>query len=284
MARLAGLLAMCATLCSCGLVIDFGDDSTRSADAGEADAMASGRDAAGASDAAAVRDARAPDAEAPPDAGEPALDGGMHVGDASTAPVDAGAPCGLYDPFDDGVPGAVWTVYEDPLVPIRETGGVLEIRPAAGRSAPAYSGYETSEPLNLVNGWVEVRAAGITNAGSWSEMFFQISDGSWLMLFGYSFGRMVCRTERTDHTMRDMSTPGYDATRDVYWRVRHDGGDLVCETSADRTTWIERGRKPNNLDLAAVWFSPYAGTWRTEADPGIARYDDARAWSPAMCP
>ena len=279
-------LTLCATLGGCGLVLDLdasdaGVGGARDGAAG--DAMAVRLDADRRADGRAALDAPiARDTSAHPDGTTPP---GDSASDAIAAPSDAMSTCGvLYDDFTDPTVDPLWEVFFDDGTTIRETGGVLAIDPVASVTDPRYAGYYTGTPMNLTGGWVEVRAARLTNATSYSEMFLEISDGAWLVLFGYSYGRMVCRIERTDHSMRDMSLPPYDGSRDVYWRIRHDGSSLICETSSDRATWTERARKPSYLDMTNVRFSPYAGTWRDESAPGVAHYDDVRAFGPALCP
>jgi hypothetical protein len=60
----------------------------------------------------------------------------------------------------------------------------------------------------------------------------------------------------------------YDATKDVWWRLRERGGVLSFDTSADGTTWTPHGSALVTLDLSNVSISLGGGTYLAVSNPG----------------
>jgi hypothetical protein len=195
--------------------------------------------------------------------------------DGSTSTVDAFPPNQfLEDSFNTPGVDSIWQQWSDPGTTIAETNNQLTITLAADQSGSSYAGYTTVGSHDMQDGYFEIEGVQMPTADNWGEMFFTITDGSYIALFGYSYGRMVARTETVAHTDRSTTLPSYDPIAARFWRMRSEGTEMVWETSPDGTSWNERRRDINPVNMSAVSLKLYGGTFNSQPNPGVAIYDN----------
>jgi hypothetical protein len=231
------------------------------------------------------------------DSGSTAIDASQV--DGSTATIDASlidatvdantidaAPqtCLLEDDFNTPGADSIWQQWSDPGVTIAETGNQLFITLAASQSGSSYAGYSSVDSYDMQERYFSVEGVQMPTANNWGEMFFTVTDGSYIALFGYSYGRMVARTETVSHTNRSTTLPSYDPAADRFWRMRSEGAEMVWETSPDGTSWNERRRDTNPVNMSAVWLKLYGGTFDSQPNPGVATYDNLTTSIEVTCP
>lgn len=186
--------------------------------------------------------------------------------------------CEMTDDFTEPGLGPIWAEpFAAAGTSIEESGGTLNIHPAPNHHGPTYAFYAVRF-LDLRGGEASVKVVEVTSSTTSAELFLMIDDDVTSLHFGYKQGSLVLRVWDLALTpsRRDEILVPYDAAEHRYFRIRNEGADTVWETSPDGTAWTERRRLAVAFDWADARVRLSAGTFEPVAEPGIARFDDAR--------
>lgn len=215
------------------------------------------------------------------DGGRPA-DAGI-ASDAATGSDDGGDDGGIAPAcvaFEDGFDGdkpAFWAEWSSGMTTLARTGSELVITLAVNAELPDYAGY-VATPVDLREAAVFVEVSELTGTASIRpEMFLFVGDGIMQVSLGFAGGRMIYRAwDEAQMMMRDDQIDRCEPC-DMWWSIAFEGSDVVFRTSADGSTWVERRRMTSPVDPSAADVAIFAGTFDSDASPGVARY--ARLWS-----
>jgi beta-glucanase (GH16 family) len=110
-------------------------------------------------------------------------------------------------------------------------------------------------------------------AGTTETQFQALANPSNYVDFGWVNGTLYCR--EVVNGASDATYPGYTPAQDKFLRMRHDGTNLIWETSPDGVTgWVTRRSKVPVVPLTNLGVQLVAGYYGTETAPGTATWDD----------
>ncbi len=217
---------------------------------------------AGSSDAALV-DGHAPT----PDGRMGTPDTSTPVSDACTASANP-AVGSLVDTFASATIASQWVVTTPGCV--SDVAGAIVATPAANNAGDyciLKNAFNTS--YHLTCSQIVLKVPTVTSPVLGVQTFLDISpSGSSsqsldviLEAGGFSFALAAT-----------MDLGGYNATNDLWWRLREVGGQVEFSTSPDASSWNVRGATPAPFSLDALEISFGAGAYKSVASPGQARF------------
>jgi hypothetical protein len=168
----------------------------------------------------------------------------------------------------------------DPLVGIAQTGGRLEITPRVNTSGERHRGIGSVNTIDLTGGSAQVQ---VTPANGRSDTIFALSgSGNNFLVFGRGYQTIWC--EQIVAGTRSYVTIADTSTTVRYWRIRHDAGadTVIFETSPDSVTWTTLNSVVRAIPITALRVELCAGTFKSEAAPGRAIFDDVLVVGPAQ--
>jgi len=186
------------------------------------------------------------------------------------------------DDFNDGTRDtAKWNVgilsrtasNFDPLMPVTEQAGTLNISPRANQTGSFYSGYVTAAVWDLTSSSVSVEVVQKAAGNSATIFSAGIDKDNWYSLRGKA-NTLYLESRRLGVTT--SVSIAYNATTMRFWRLRHDAGtdSIVFETSPDRIVWTQRQSVARQIAITAVRIELIAGTGEAIAAPGSALFDN----------
>jgi len=122
---------------------------------------------------------------------------------------------------------------------------------------------------DLTGSYVMVKNESLVSGSSTEQqLIVEIDEPNKIVIF-YSNGGMVCR--KTVAGVNDDTYPGYDASRDIWWRIRESGGTIYMETSPDSVTWTTLRSFVNPFAVTSLLCILQAGNYdNTVATPNRA--------------
>ncbi|MBI4510523.1 MAG: hypothetical protein HY698_12895 [Deltaproteobacteria bacterium] len=220
-----------------------------------------------------VADRAVPDA--PPDAAPP-----------DAAPPDAAppTPCGktglLADDFADGVRHPDWKEYARSAATVAETGGRLVVTIANGIAGPNYSGYTSELVYDLRGDHVRVEVPAVGNTATQAEVYLAVMAQNRDALVILESAGTLNFLYRVGADYSNVGSIAYNASDHRYWRIRESSGTAFWETSSDQVTWTIRASLATPFPVDQVRVDLAAGTYRPEANPGAAAFDNLNGGTP----
>lgn len=145
---------------------------------------------------------------------------------------------------------------------------------------PVNSGYTAQitsvATYDLTSSAFFVQVVQAPNIGSGStELFVRVLlDTNNFVDFYLTNGILNARRKVTG-TVTSLGTVTYSAATMQFWRIRHTGSQIVCEYSANATSWTQLGSAwTPTFSITAVKADIYSGYWGTEATPGTVLLDN----------
>ena len=188
----------------------------------------------------------------------------------------------LSDYFNDQVRAALkWklgaltagSAFTDPQVTVVERNARLEIAPRSNASARSYNGYVSASSWNFTGAHARVDVFQ-TCEGTANTIFAVGTDSNNWYGFVVESGKLYLQS-KIDGRKNSQSIT-YDATEHQSWRIRHEASEnqILWETSPDGTTWTIQRQIAPQIPLTALYVTLSAGTYMTEAEPGLAVFDN----------
>lgn len=126
--------------------------------------------------------------------------------------------------------------------------------------------------------YVQVLSAPIGNGGI--DTYLKLYNGTNEISFFVEAGNLYMN-ESVSGTPNTTSVT-YSATTHAWWRIRHDGTNLLWETAPDGTTWTTRRTKLPGATWSAVTAQLMAGYFGTEPTPGQSIFDNVNTPPPVV--
>ncbi len=166
----------------------------------------------------------------------------------------------------------------DAAITVAERNQRLEVVPRSGVSGDHYAGFVSAAALDFTGATASVRV--VQTAGGDADTYLAVAkDSSNFLLMVVESGALYI-----DHVVgrtRNISAHSF-APSQQYWRIRNTtGATVVFETSADGNTWQTLRTLNVGFALTSVRVEIGAGTWKNEATPGMAVFDDFTMTRPA---
>jgi hypothetical protein len=172
-------------------------------------------------------------------------------------------------------PEALHEGHFNPEVPIFPGGGHLHLRPLAGVGGQNHIGFATTRELDWTGGSAGITVLQPPNPDTEASVSFAVvSQAPGWARFAISAGKLFMQDELQGQTNGD-SIP-HDPTAHKFLRIRHESGtdQIVWETSADGSAWVERRRVARPFPVSALRAEIEGGTYRSEAAGGEVIVDD----------
>jgi hypothetical protein len=168
--------------------------------------------------------------------------------------------------------GMMWT---DPLIPVVQSDGKLQIQPRSDLMDRSYYGVMTKSLFDLTGALARVEVLQVTNgtadtifAAGWNSdnWYGFVSEDGKLFMQSKIYGR------------KSSTSIPYSFAQHRFWRLRHDASsnELLWETSADGQVWTIRRTLTPDSPLSNVHIYLGAGTYHRETSPGFAIFDNFR--------
>lgn len=160
-----------------------------------------------------------------------------------------------------------WTVSQNNAL-VNQLNGQLIIIPKPSTSEYAKIS-SVAVDYNLTGSYIMVKQEQLV-AGSSTEqqLIVQIDENNKMVLF-FSNGGMICRYNAG--AGNNDTYPGFDAARDIWWRIRESGGNTMWETSPNSITWTTHRTVANPITVTSLQIELQAGNYDgTVATPGQA--------------
>ncbi|MFL6208692.1 MAG: carboxypeptidase regulatory-like domain-containing protein [Pyrinomonadaceae bacterium] len=195
----------------------------------------------------------------------------------------------------------------DPLIPVVQRAGHLEITPRPNVGGEHYNGYVSVRPFDLSGGTAGVEAVQTTTSNA--ETIFGLGSDSQnnyrfvvtsvgnasasvkaqLARSGYHWiltetGALVLVFQVRVGGVVTQEVIPYDPTAHRFWRVRHDApvNAILFETSPDNSAFTERYRKVLDKSVSALAVELTAGTATPTAGGGTAIFDNLNISTSSM--
>lgn len=181
----------------------------------------------------------------------------------------------LFDNFNNNVEDAVkWpNSYDATFATRAETGGTVVITLTTVTPGSNYSGYK-SGLYDLVNSYMQVKIPTMVNTDTDAECFLRASIDSNNFVEIKQKGNLIRFSKNVAGVTADVASETYNATNDLYWRIRESQGTTYWDVSSDGDTWVNKASQANPINLDAVYLEFGAGTFQSEVLPGTAVFDD----------
>jgi hypothetical protein len=214
----------------------------------------------------AVSDARVSPDDSPVDARTPTVEG--DCGSFSLPPASS-----LVDDFTSASPSPSWFV-PPPNDCIQQVDDSLVATPLAN-TVTSFCLAVTVADYHLECDSIAMRVPKVTTTevgvqtiiyvdavDSQKHLFLVLENGGFQLVSGQSDGG----------TASVSLTGAYDATKDLWWRLREAGGAVYFDTAPDGVTWTTRGTTPDPFPLDDVNIFLGAGAYKAVANPGQASF------------
>lgn len=164
----------------------------------------------------------------------------------------------------------------DPAVAVREQNQRLEITALLNATGSHSNGYSSVKRFDLTNRRAAIEAVKITNTSSAANTFFLLINGRNWLRFNTEAGNLFMQ-QSVGGVSTSASVP-YSATQHRHWRIRHNSStnEIFWETSADGNAWAVQRKAAVGFAINALRVELYVRTWRAEASPGMAIFDNFR--------
>ncbi|HEU0076630.1 MAG TPA: vanadium-dependent haloperoxidase [Longimicrobiaceae bacterium] len=178
----------------------------------------------------------------------------------------------LVDNFnDDSIDTAKWTAATSER--LREVNGRVEIRPAG--NTQAFYNYQSATTYDLTDSEMRIELVrapfGIYGANAYLQARIDNSNRAQFEVTG---GNLFCEVIVAGATTTLAYVP-YDPVRHRWLRLREQRGMLYWEVSADGDAWtVVASRSPHPFNLTAVLALFGAGTFVAVPAPGVAVFDN----------
>jgi hypothetical protein len=191
------------------------------------------------------------------------------------------ATAGFADDFNNNARDATkWSVgvfskdssQFDPLVPVLEQNGQLQIKPLANTLGLHYNGYVSARGWDMTGSQASVEVVQ-TTGGPGMSFVVGIDSNDWYRVSFYG-GTLYFQDQAGGAS--GAATVPYSAAQHRFWRIRHDAAtdQIVFETSPDRAAWAVQRVVARQLPPTAMRAELSAGTYESWGAPGTAAFDN----------
>jgi hypothetical protein len=159
-------------------------------------------------------------------------------------------------------------------VAVLEQNNRLEISPQASQAASKFGGYTSPRNINFTQRWMQVEVVQTTNAASTvTSMNFGIASASDRLAFIVFYNGSLLFRWQNAGGFSDTSVT-YNATNHRFWRLEHDGTNILWRTSADGSTWTTQRTVATPITITAVKLNMDCAGFGSVASPGTGIYDN----------
>ncbi|HEU4557439.1 MAG TPA: hypothetical protein VFS20_06295 [Longimicrobium sp.] len=153
---------------------------------------------------------------------------------------------------------------------VRETNQRLEIRPLGGQ----YGGYGSVNAYDLSGSEACVELVQAVQVVPSAQTYFEASNVAGdVVSLKVEGGDLYCILYAGGVGV-DLPSYPYDPGAHRWLRLRHAAGTMYWETSADGREWTTRASQAVTIDLTAMSFTLAAGKYATDANAGVAVWDN----------
>lgn len=180
----------------------------------------------------------------------------------------------LVDAFTTTFNTAEWTQTSGATAPAIDTGRLKLVTAAADTEYSKVTS-NVGNPLNLVGSQIVIKVTqALAGSHESSIQVFKTGDPTTNVAF-INAGNATLYMRSVTANVNSDTTIAYDATAHLYWRIRESGGNVLWDTSPDKTTWTNRRSMTAPAWVSSCYVVLGAGHWdAAEAAATTVYFDD----------
>jgi hypothetical protein len=165
--------------------------------------------------------------------------------------------------------------FTDAQIRVDQQNGRLEVKPRTGISQRSFNGYTSASPWDFTAAHARVEVLQTTAATADTVFAIGTDSENWYG-FVVEDGKLYLQS-KINGKKTSQNIP-YDPASHRFWRLRHEASEneILWETSGDGNTWAILRKATPEIPFTAIYVTLGAGTYTSEAEPGVAAFGNFR--------